>query len=278
MRIALLTSDNLRHKYIANAVSEHLCLIVTEAKSEKIQDTSSYGKKDTAFLQAHFRAREESEKRFFGEAKNFPEAVPLLQVPHGSINGETTVDAITEQKPDVLLLFGTSIIKEPLLSNYKDRIINLHLGLSPYYRGSATNLYPYLFEEPECIGATIHIATATVDEGGILHQLRPHMKETDSLHDIGNRTIFEAGKILPQVIKAYSRGNIIPVVPKGKGRLCRNKDITPYVLRKIYKNFEEGMISRYLKHKQKKDAKKPIVKQVEIGPEGTASQLDDKIS
>ena len=260
MKVALLTSDSLRHWYIAASIAEKLdlALIVTEKKSPAILNTSAYDRKDADFLSAHFQARAASEENFFGNY-DFPKEVPRINLPHGKINSKEVFEIINRTAPDLILLFGTSIIRDPLLSRYSGKVVNLHLGLSPYYKGSATNLYPYLFDEPECIGATIHLATENVDEGSILYQFRPDMEETDSLHDIGNKVIQKAGKILPEVVNAFFEGNINPVPQKGSGRLTRNKDVTPYVLREIYNLFEEGIIARYLKNKEKRDSKKPIV-------------------
>lgn len=261
MKVVLLTSNSLRHKYIALSIAQsmELGLIITEKKSPRIQDTTAYGKKDAEFLADHFKMRAKAEEEFFGAYSEFPSEVPRINLPHGGINSAEVFKIINRTAPDLILLFGTSIIKDPLLNAYRGKIVNLHLGLSPYYRGSATNLYPYLFDEPECIGATIHLATENVDEGGILHQLRPDIEEGDSMHVIGNKVILKAGKALPNVLRSYSEGKLNPVPQTGHGRLCRNKDVTPYVLRQIYKNFEEGMIERYLKNKEKRDRKRPIL-------------------
>ncbi|MGB7843730.1 MAG: hypothetical protein WBL21_13120, partial [Salinimicrobium sp.] len=130
MKVVLLTSDSLRHKYIAAAIAKELELgfIITEKKSPRIQDTSAYGKKDAEFLAAHFKARAESEEKFFGEFREFSSEIPLINVPHGQVNSNDVFKIITNTDPDLIILFGTSIIKEPLLSNYRNRIINLHLG------------------------------------------------------------------------------------------------------------------------------------------------------
>lgn len=264
MKIVLLTSDSRRHKYMAAMLARecNLELVITEKKSPLIEDTSNYGAKDAEFLKSHFQARAESEHRFFGSYSDFFQKIPHLEVAHGEINSEMVFQRVQEVSPDIVVLFGTSIIKNPLLETFKNQIINVHLGLSPYYKGSATNLYPFLFEEPECIGATIHLATEKVDEGAILHQIRPEMAEDDSLHEIGNKVIQKAGQVLPGVIKNFTEGKLHAIAQKGHGRLCRNKDITAYVLREIYENFEQGMIQRYLRKKEKRDSKKPIVTQI----------------
>ena len=266
MKIVLLTSNSLRHKYIATAIARklELALIVTEKKSTLIEDTTGYSKEDTEFLAGHFKERAKTEERFFGAHSKFPKEVPRIDLPHGSINSEEVHQIIQKKTPDLILLFGTSIIRDPLLKNYKGKMINLHLGLSPYYKGSATNLFPYLFKEPECIGATIHLATSEVDEGAILYQFRPEVKEKDNLHEIGNRVIKKAGQVMPEVMRKYISGKIAPQLQNREGRVCRNKNLTPDALRKIYRNFEEGMIPRYLIDKERRNAEKPIVEK-ELG-------------
>jgi folate-dependent phosphoribosylglycinamide formyltransferase PurN len=260
MKVVLLTSDSLRHKFIASELSKQLDLqlIVIEAKSDKIQDTSGLNREDAEFISAHFEARNKSELFFFGRHKDFPKEIPKLRVPHGEINSTLVSDTIDKKAPENIVLFGTSIIKEPLLSKYSGKIINLHLGLSPYYKGSGTNLFPFYHNQPECVGATIHLATAKVDQGSILQQLRPNIDVKDDLHSIGNKTILKAGQILPKILIEFKKGNIIPQIQATTGRLCMVKDLTPTVLRTVYKNFEKDMIIEYLQCKKIRDSEKPI--------------------
>ena len=58
--------------------------------------------------------------------------------------------------PDVVLVCGTGILREELINLFPGHIINIHLGLSPYYRGAGTNFWPLVNREPEYLGATIH--------------------------------------------------------------------------------------------------------------------------
>lgn len=261
MKVVLLTSDSLRHKYIATEISKQLDLklIVIEAKSAMIQDTSELNKEGAQFISAHFEARNKSETRFFGSYKEFPEDIPQLNIAHKNINSRQVNDAIDKITPELIVLFGSSIIKEALLHKYSEKIVNLHLGLSPYYKGSATNLFPYYYNQPECVGATIHLASAKVDQGSILHQLRPDVEVNDDLHSIGNKTILKAGKMLPGILLTYSKGKILPKRQSTTGIICRIKDLTPEALRSIYDNFKKGMIPEYLQNKKFRDGEKPIV-------------------
>jgi len=116
-----------------------------------------------------------------------------------------------------------------------------------------------LYGQPQCIGATIHLAEKKVDSGKILHQLRPDLSNDDKLHDAGNKVIKKAGRRLAEILKLYSQGKIIPEEQKSCGRICRNSDLTPDKLRSIYKNVESGIFSEYLKEKEKIDKKYPII-------------------
>lgn len=260
MKVVILTSTSLRHKYIANKVAEKLSveLIITEKKSPKIEETKTYDEETQLFIKNHFDQRLESEKVFFGGFKKFPSESKFLEVEHNQINSLAVFDEVKKINPEIILLFGTSIIKKPLLDSFEGKIINLHLGLSPYYKGSATNLFPVLYNELECIGATIHLATNQVDQGNIIAQIRPDLLLEDSLHDIGNRVIFKSGEVLPTIIKLYAENKVKLTKQTEIGRICRIKDLTPNVLREIYFNFNNGLKKEYLLNKIEKQILKPI--------------------
>lgn len=261
MKTVLLTSNSLRHKYLAHQISENtvLQLVITEKKSPAITDTSGLDSTDAAFIDQHFKKRAASEVKYFGAYPNFPESTELLELAHGTINSGQVFERLKALEPDYIILFGTSIIKAELLNHFKNRLINFHLGLSPYYRGSATNLFPLFYYEPECIGGTLHLATPEVDRGAILYQFRPEIARDDSLHDIGNKTILKGGKLLPTVLEAFRKAEIKTIEQQGAGKVCKIKDLTPEKLRKIYQNMENGMIGKYLRYKRNRDQACEIV-------------------
>ena len=85
-------------------------------------------------------------------------------------NGTNSLEVfefLSTYAPDLVFLFGSAIVRPPLLDHFAGRMINMHLGLSPYYRGSATNFWPLVDGLPECVGVTVHHATAEVDGGAI---------------------------------------------------------------------------------------------------------------
>lgn len=264
MRIALFTSNHLRHKYIAAQLNAQLDLVViiTEEKNKAIEDSSRYDIEDQQLLDTHFENRTSAEEGFFGQYTDFPDEVPHVSLAFGKINTQQTVDYLTTYEVDYILLFGTSIIKPIILERFPNKVINLHLGLSPYYKGSGTNFFPIVNNEFVCVGATIHIATIKVDAGGILHQLRlEELYEEDTIHTIGNRLIEQAGVVYPKIIKAYLENKIHPVTQKDTttSKEYRIKDFTPDAIRKAHKVLANQGIVLYLEQSHFHKANKPII-------------------
>lgn len=263
MNIALFTSNHLRHKFIANQLAQNLelKLIVCEEKSEKIQDFSTYNELDKQTLAAHFAQRDESEQVFFGGSKDFPTNVDCVSLPFGGLNSEKTLELLDRHRITHVLLFGTSIIKPFILDKFPDKVINLHLGLSPYYKGSGTNFFPVVHQEFECIGATFHLATEKVDAGAILHQIRPDgISVDDTIHSIGNKVILKAGKVYPMVVQRYLSGQIKLHHQNVATHTheYRIKDFTPTILRKAQEVMAHGGVKKYLEKQDENNNNKPI--------------------
>jgi len=262
MNIALLTSNHLRHKYIASKIAERLSLkiIVSEQKSNSIEDTVSSNDEIKQLLDKHFKDRKISEAFYFGGSV-FPPVDEIVEIEHGEINSDVIINLLKKHEINCILLFGTSIIKPMILDLYQNKVINLHLGLSPYYKGSGTNFFPIANNDFECIGATVHLATSEVDAGAIVKQFRPEIEEGDTMHSMGNKVILKAGEIYPEIVEQYLNGKIILQRQNDydKEKVYKIKDFTPDVLRKANEVIKSGGVLNYLKNKEMRLKLKPIV-------------------
>ena len=261
MRILLLTSDQRRHRYAAWSLAQDLDLagIVSEPKpagvAAPVPEATS---EEEAIVRRHFRERDEAEARLLGEPA-FP-AVPRLEVPAGAINDEAVFRWVSERQPDLLVLYGTRIVKDPLLAAWPGRIVNLHLGLSPCYRGSGTNFWPLVRRRPECVGATIHLAACQVDAGPILAQVRPDARESDRCHELGTRTLMRGLAALPGALRLYAGGELEPVAQDlSRGQVFRSRDFHAGAVREMWGHFDTGMMAEYLADAERRRAACPIV-------------------
>jgi methionyl-tRNA formyltransferase len=260
----IMTGDALRHKFVADTLADTLNVVGVVSEQKKAVDEARLIGKEvaekSAVLLEHFAERDKKEQEYFGAHQQFcvrPQYV--LSVPYGQANSDKAFEWIRARAPDYVLLFGSSLIKDPLLGYFGSRMINMHLGLSPYYRGSGTNFWPLADGTPECVGATVHLATAEVDGGAILGQVRPAMYEDDRSHDIGCKAIIAGARLFSVATVAYHKKSIVPRMQDDMvGKEFRRRDFCADAVEKMHQNFDDGMIKKYIKKKQERDAAFPI--------------------
>lgn len=262
-RAVALVGDQLRHRWYATLLADEPGIDLLGVVSERQPSQPGGGTAEEHELVAdHFARRRDAEKRHLGSAREWDAlGVPTLAVERGETNTELVSGWVRELDPDMLLLYGCGILRAPLLDVYAGRAVNLHLGMSPYYRGHAANFWPLVNGEPECVGATVHVATLDVDAGEILRQARPAMEPGDGSHDIGCKALVAGARALLDALPAYAGGRL-PVPQQPGGRVYGRADFeaaADEAISELRRRFAAGMIGAYLEQKASRDARFPIV-------------------
>lgn len=260
-RIVLITGDGLRHRFAASRLAEtvNLVAMIAESKPALLNTSATLPATDAILLRDHFAERDRTEHRLMG---GIPTATfECRSVRSGESNSPAILEWIRARKPDLVALYGCSIIDAPLLEFYDQRVVNLHLGLSPYYRGAATNFWPLVERRPECVGATIHLAVAEVDAGPVLAQSRPSIAGEDGPHEIGTNALISGLMTLGTTLVRYHAHRLVPtpLSPTTGHRLCRRKDFNADAVRRLREQFRTGMITEYLEHLAERQERYPIV-------------------
>lgn len=94
-----------------------------------------------------------------------PDLARCVQVP--SHNGPECEAILEADKPDVIVVYGTAIIRSNIFEKSGTITLNMHTGLSPYYRGDSTLFWPVYHDDAEHLGVTVHELVASVDGGAI---------------------------------------------------------------------------------------------------------------
>ena len=250
MKIVILTGDELRHQYFRLKVSNDSRIQVIASYCEGAEKSLSNRVSDnidaSLIEKLHVAGRTQAEQDFFGESiKSLEDKSNPIKVAKGEINEELIVAEIERLDVDLLICYGSSLIKSSLLSSYKNKFLNVHLGLSPYYRGSGTNVWPLINCEPEMVGATFMYINEGIDTGKIIHQIRADIFIGDSPHSIGCRLIKKMTVTYCNIISAFH--NLTDEIqPISDGKLTFKKDFDAEACTKLYHNFNEYMIYRYL--------------------------------
>ena len=244
--LVIITGDQLRHHHFVHQLQAHFDVrgVVCETVFQPKIEGDAHDIED---LQRHFEERVEAEQHYFDADRILAfEDERVLRIPKGEANSDAVYAWITALEPVYLVLYGSSIIRERLLTAFEGRVINMHLGLSPYYRGSGTNFWPLVEGKPELVGVTIHLATLDVDAGAILKQVRPKVSAGDRNHDMGCKAIIAGAGAMIQAIEGYAAGAIQPQKQPPGGKLFRRKDFNVEAVRKMWRNLDAGMIEAYV--------------------------------
>ena len=82
------------------------------------------------------------------------------------------------------MVSGTPLLKKRIIEATKRRIINLHPGFAPQYRGRYGSFWPIYNREPELVGVTVHFLDENIDTGHILIQQQVEYEPRDTLKTI----------------------------------------------------------------------------------------------
>lgn len=259
MNLVILTGNQSRHKYFANTLAKAFPIkaVFSEGKvfnpSGESSETKNLTEEEKQLWDWHFGLAKKEEERFFGSNKTF-NCSNVYEVPKGEINSEAWEEKIRSEKPYIIAVYGTSLLKDNIIKLCSERMLNMHLGLSPYYRGSGTNFWPLHNNEPEYVGVTIHRIDPGIDTGPIIHQGRPTIEEKDNQHSIGNKTIEVGTELMVKSIYELIDGTAQFHPQQDKGRLYQRKDFSVKNIPQLKKLMEDGMIPKYVA----KNARTPI--------------------
>jgi len=122
-----------------------------------------------------------------------------------NINDADVERLLEKEKPDLLLDHGTSIVKEHIFEKAM-LALNLHWGLSPYYRGTHCTEWALINWDPYNIGVTVHRLTGNIDGGDVLCQSRVDIEPHDTVDAINMKLTRKGTKILVDALRLWDAG------------------------------------------------------------------------
>ena len=141
----------------------------------------------------------------------------LVEAPH--ISHPDVVALADRLQPDVIAVFGTSLIRGPLLSKGRLGIFNLHGGLSPRYRGADCTFWALYNGEPDQIGCTLHRIDLGIDTGDLVAHVCPEVGEGDDELALFWRAVKDSAEAYVELLGRLERGERLGQAQSGKGHL-----------------------------------------------------------
>lgn len=181
MRVTVFTSNQPRHLAYIEKLAEvaEVVYAVVEATTAFPGQVEDFYRKSLV-MQDYFSRVQQAEIRLFGAHRPLPQKVRVLPIKMGDLSF-LKEDHLTQAfSSDYYLVFGSSFIRgwlaDALISR---RAINIHMGLSPYYRGAACNFWALYDNHPAYVGATVHLLNHGLDSGPILFHVTPRFEGQD---------------------------------------------------------------------------------------------------
>ncbi|MEX2475933.1 formyl transferase [Marinobacter sp.] len=171
------------------------------------------------------------------------------------INSPENREWICNLQPDVIAVCGASILKADLLSVPRHGVLNLHGGLSQFYRGLFTTDWAIHNAEPECVGATVHFVASGVDDGDVIYQGRPVIQGDDHPNSLYAKVVRLGVEMMTQAIIDIEHGCCRSVRLSRKGPLYLNHMFDVRAKRRTWQQVRKGVIPDYLSHKVERDAR-----------------------
>lgn len=247
MKLLWIGGSHPRHLYYINEIAKdfEIAGAIIQKRENMLPKPPEVSMRLEKLWNRHFRERDEAERMHFGE-QYYPDT-DVLEVNKEDLEGGVSVKMVEHIKPDVVLIFGCGLIRGELAKVLPEMSLNLHLGISPRYRGAATLFWPFYFLEPQWAGCTIHKIVHEPDAGDILHQCRPLLFKKDGIHDVACRAVVQASSDMREILKKYPRWKFRKQKSTGKNFLA--SDFKPQHLEMIYTVFDNDLVKQYLEGK-----------------------------
>ena len=241
MKITLFTSNKNRHNYLINLLSEVSDELYVIQECGTIFPGIVPGHYQvSSIIKKYFENVNNAQSHLFGNSyvNNKKKNIKILPMLSGDLN-QCSMNLLSDfLKSDVYVVFGSSYIKGELVDFLvKQKAINIHAGVSPYYRGTDCNFWALYDDNPHLVGTTIHLLSKGLDSGPMLYHAMSNLKSNPFEYTMS--TVKSAFHSISERIKDGSIFTIKPLVQDRVKEIRYTKKI----------DFNEEVVREYFKKK-----------------------------
>lgn len=181
-----------------------------------------------------------SKKRYQELVESIPtsslsEINPLIEVT--SINQLDVRAYLNDHPADVIVVNGTRIISKKLLEQIDIPIINMHVGITPKYRGVHGGYWALAKGDPENCGVTVHYIDPGIDTGNVIVQATIQPTSKDSFVTYPLLQLKAGLGCLDRAIDSIRTGTKPAVQPPQESQLYYH----PTILQYLYYRWVKGV-------------------------------------
>ena len=227
MKITLFTTNKNRHNYLINLlskISDELFVVQECGTIFSGIVPGHYPVSET--MKEYFEQVNDAQSKLFGNSyvNSSSKNIKLLPILSGDLNKCSLTFLSDFLKSDIYVVFGSSYIKRELVDYLvKQKAINIHMGVSPYYRGTDCNFWALYDNNPHLAGATIHMLSKGLDSGPMLYHAMSNIKTNPFEYTMS--TVKAAFHSIAERIEDKSIFEIKPIIQNKKNEIRYSKKI-----------------------------------------------------
>ena len=235
MKIFILTTKTTHHIYFVKKIATYYDIHTTILETKPVIplfDTFHSFENDREIYE-----REELLREKDPSFKKYSKTIEF-----NNINCKGCVEFISKHRPDIIIVFGTGIIKEAIIEKCSEGIINLHGGDPQFYRGLDSHLWAIYHKEFSYLKVCLHKVNKRIDDGEIIELRTIIIKKDLELFMLRSENTRLCIKATLSALKKYEEVDYFQSFDqKSKGRYY---SFMPSVLKEIcLKNFNQYLRS-----------------------------------
>jgi methionyl-tRNA formyltransferase len=126
---------------------------------------------------------------------------------------------LKKQHADAVVVFGTGVLKAPVIEDYSQRIFNLHGGDPQEYRGLDTHLWAIFHRDFAGLVTTLHRLDTGLDTGDIVASAAVPVTSAMPLHALRAANTEQCVALVNRALEAVARdGDVASHRQQRKGR------------------------------------------------------------
>ena len=179
MKIAILTTDTLHHKYFISQIcltkNEILCVVENNILKPKFNTKIKFEEK-----------REKFEKKKWAKNKiiNLKQINNLKTLNVNDADNQKSINFLKKNNIDIIILFGVKKISKLFLNKFKGKVFNLHGGDLSKYRGLDSHYWSIYHNDFKSLFVTLHTTETKLDTGKIIYEKKINLTKTDKIYQL----------------------------------------------------------------------------------------------
>ena len=175
MNLLILTTNTQHHKYFINKLREKIANLFVIYENKKI-------KYDFNTKHKELNKRDFFEKEYF---KNYLYKKKIKSFVTTDINNKKSLNVIKKTKPQIIIDFGTSILKkDTIIACKKVPLLNFHGGNPTKYRGLDSHFWSIYHNDFKNLVTTLHYIDLGIDTGNIVQIKKINLNSKTNFYNL----------------------------------------------------------------------------------------------